>query len=1140
MLNASRSHLAGFAFVCLAIAAVQGEIILGPAPGAPAAATPEQQAIALRQQAAKWVADGRAADAVQALEKCLQIVQGKYGANSLEASTIGMDLAVALREIARYEDAVKQGERAVVIRQKFGDKTSLDYALAVQNLGEMYLDVGHSEEAYNAFNTSNPLLQQHLPERDLRRVTGLHDLGTAEQETGRPGAEEHLKQALALREELLGKDTIPVAFTTGMLARCHRARQDYASALKLQQRATEIFRHHQPASNPMLVRALADIAAFSLDTNELATCESAILEGETLLKTFASPSHALFGTLSSHHARLYEKRGQLAEAEACLLQSLDIAQHLPGPPQRSLAYDHRYLGDFYARVEAITKAEEHYRESVRVAEEIEGPNSLIAATTLIQMGSFLVRAKSNLSEGKECMIRAANIMRTLGQEYPIEATIGLARLWHSEGRSDEAAALLRPVLTKMERTGMRATSAYENAQLLLQGCERSATYDADRIKRLQTSLRSFDEGKGTLPKDHPDTISTMESLTRLLLIAARPMEAEPWATRALALARKHFSRSHNTYRACLESCLWAKRDLHQDDELAALSAEWEAAENARLETVLATTSASERIEWIVNEWPYEVPASLGRADITAAMLLHTKGLVFELDLADRMVAEHQQTPEGQTTWQKLTSLRSQLGEAVNMRRSNDTIKGLVEQVATLEQSLAGQNHRGGLVQERLRTNVNQVQAALSPDAAMLDYFAYNHRERGGEWHPRYGLVVWKHNGPPELFECPQSLDDLNGMTALFATAMKRAPAKARDKDAALESFLQSFHNYLIGPAAKSLEGIKTLYICPDQQLQFVPFAVLLDAQGRFLSERFSIRYVTSACDLIATSEQKLPAPTERSITVFADANYRLGRLGMTPTLASTFESARNVDILSCRDSINIRPLPGTAREGDLIAQQAKAAQWKWQSFTGDQATEASLRGLDHPTVLHLATHGAFLRSTAAAIRNQRIAKENDTRHARHLGAYSADIRRSMVLLAGAEDSLNLWSKGYTLPRQNDGFFNAAEAAEINLHGTELVFLSACDTGAGESVGASGVLGLRTALLNAGARNVISTVWPIKDAETAEFVSIFYRHYFQTGNVATALDATQRDWLERVRKEQGLWEAIKQAGGFMLVSAGRQE
>nr|VFK57389.1 MAG: CHAT domain-containing protein [Candidatus Kentron sp. TC] len=151
-----------------------------------------------------------------------------------------------------------------------------------------------------------------------------------------------------------------------------------------------------------------------------------------------------------------------------------------------------------------------------------------------------------------------------------------------------------------------------------------------------------------------------------------------------------------------------------------------------------------------------------------------------------------------------------------------------------------------------------------------------------------------------------------------------------------------------------------------------------------------------------------------------------------------------------------------------------------------------------PRVLHLATHGFFLEKSDRTDRPMTL---------------------SGLALAGA----NLGMKGETDPDGEDGILYALEAQNLNLEGTELVVLSACDTGKGEVDYSEGVYGLTRAFRTAGARNILMTLWPLHDELAKEFMVDFYRNWLSgasgpSGNPtaktpAEALRETRLAWIE---------------------------
>jgi CHAT domain-containing protein len=145
--------------------------------------------------------------------------------------------------------------------------------------------------------------------------------------------------------------------------------------------------------------------------------------------------------------------------------------------------------------------------------------------------------------------------------------------------------------------------------------------------------------------------------------------------------------------------------------------------------------------------------------------------------------------------------------------------------------------------------------------------------------------------------------------------------------------------------------------------------------------------------------------------------------------------------------------------------------------------------------------------------------------------------RSGLALAGAQTTLGDWAQGRTPPTESDGIVTAAEAGELKLDGTWLVTLSACDTGTGAARAGEGVLGLRRGFLQAGAQNLLLTLWPVADEATAALMRDFYEAALRSGNAPQALANVQRDWLIRLRAERGLADAVTLAGPFLLSSQG---
>jgi CHAT domain-containing protein len=137
--------------------------------------------------------------------------------------------------------------------------------------------------------------------------------------------------------------------------------------------------------------------------------------------------------------------------------------------------------------------------------------------------------------------------------------------------------------------------------------------------------------------------------------------------------------------------------------------------------------------------------------------------------------------------------------------------------------------------------------------------------------------------------------------------------------------------------------------------------------------------------------------------------------------------------------------------------------------------------------------------------------------------------------------------------ENDGILTAEDVSTLDLKGTWLVTLSACDTGTGEARVGEGVMGLRRGFVEAGAQNLLMTLWPISDEVTVQIMSDFYEVAHKTGNAPESLAKVQRDWLVQLREAKGpkfdkvkdamnghggIVKAVNLAGPFIMSSQGK--
>ena len=429
-----------------------------------------------------------------------------------------------------------------------------------------------------------------------------------------------------------------------------------------------------------------------------------------------------------------------------------------------------------------------------------------------------------------------------------------------------------------------------------------------------------------------------------------------------------------------------------------------------------------------------------------------------------------------------------------------------------------------------------MQKVLPQDAALVDYFEYSYFDaKAGRSFPRWGAVLWRTGKPLKLALLPSMAPSVDSWIGHLVEAMRVPGPQPKSNDGTMEIYLKEFYKTFVAPLEDGLGDVRTLIVSPDGPLCFMPFAALMDSEGRFLCERFNLRQVNSARDVLV-KDAPGKRPDEMRFVLFGGMKYDLDKIAEQAVPVSAEMKAFSGEMQQDKHGA-ITLLPGSKREVQSLAKEAEAVGWKVAVHTDEKASEAELRKVQRPDVLHLSTHGYFMKRQFSRPAENAMSLQNVDGSFQRIRSAFDPMNRSGLILAGAENTIKQWAAGKTFRADNDGFFTASEACNLDLNGTWLVTLNACETGAGDVQAGEGVLGLRRAFFYAGARNVMMSLWPVYDELSARFMTDFYKRAFATGQLGTSLTDTQRDWMLRLRKEIGLGNAVKLAAVFVLVGNG---
>jgi CHAT domain-containing protein len=502
------------------------------------------------------------------------------------------------------------------------------------------------------------------------------------------------------------------------------------------------------------------------------------------------------------------------------------------------------------------------------------------------------------------------------------------------------------------------------------------------------------------------------------------------------------------------------------------------------------TAAARHADRIVSLHVTQGPKDPHAARLALLAILRRKGRVLDA-LVDSVGALRRRLSPGDVElFDELAMLRAvvaqSLVKAVSSPEEQFVLEAAEKRIEQLEKEISRRSAEFRTSEAPI--TIEAVQAAIPQGAALVEIFLLHPPANQPSRSARYLAYVLHAAGNPEwvdLGEAPPIDAATRAVREAFSDPSRndaRALARALDEK-------------VMRPIRKLLKDTRRVLLSPDGSLNLLPVGALVDENQRFLTEHYSISYLVSGRDLLRMA---IRTPARASDVVLAHPDF--GVACASSGAAGTPEKQRAASRLS---RAVFTPLPGTAQEAAALRTILPQA----TLLTGSEATESALRTLHGPRLLHIATHGFFLDSAAPTASTSRglVLDAIDTT--------GPPARAQNPLLFSGLALANANTHGC---EQEDGLLTALEASTLDLWGTKLVVLSACETGLGKLENGEGVSGLRRALFTAGAESAIMSLWKVDDEATRDLMIVAYEHLAHGGGRAESLRQAQLALLEEPR------------------------
>ncbi|MEO1879746.1 MAG: CHAT domain-containing protein, partial [Methylococcales bacterium] len=328
---------------------------------------------------------------------------------------------------------------------------------------------------------------------------------------------------------------------------------------------------------------------------------------------------------------------------------------------------------------------------------------------------------------------------------------------------------------------------------------------------------------------------------------------------------------------------------------------------------------------------------------------------------------------------------------------------------------------------------------------------------------------------------------------------------SNERKQTLEQTSKALYQKLWQPLVHALGNKQQVFLIPDGILHLLPFKALQDEQGQYLNQKIQITRLGSAREIV------IPPLNNKTTTstIFANPVYAAKSAELSTN------AGKNRTVSRSLRGLEFGPLPGTKTESDSIQQTLQNMQQPVKLYSQLNATEMAIRQEKSPRILHIATHGFFLENIKAP---EGTGKTGRVQFSESGKAGLTNVENPLARSGLALTYANQGILGINQADGSDGILTAMEVLNLQLEGTELVTLSACNTGVGEISVGEGVYSLNRAFQEAGAKAVLSTLWSISDEGTNHFMQKFYHRFLNNQPPQQALQETQ-DELKDSKKWQ---------------------
>ena len=932
-------------------------------------------------------------------------------------------------------------------------KTTLSIAL-ISSLGACTSPVKESTSTNTATQPVATVAKQEVAGSEvlspiLQEALRLNDKGVEYLYAGKyPQALEALQKSLKIKKTELDEHHSAIATSYNNLGGVYEAMGDYSQALSYHQKALAIWKKVLGENHPDTATSYNNIGGVYDSMGDYSQALSYYQKALAIRKKVLGENHHVTAASYNNIGSVYKAMGDYPQALSYHQKALAILKKIYGENHRDTALSYNNIGEVYRAMGDYPQALSNHQKALAILKKVLGENQRDTAASYNNIG-LVYDAIGDYPQALSNYQKALAILKkVLGENQRDTAAsynnIGL--VYDAIGdypqalsNYQKALAILKKVLGENHRD---TAASYNNIGLV---------YDAmgDYPQALSNYQKALAIMKKVLDENHPDMAKSYHNIALLY----NNMGKHSQAYQSIKNAFSNYLNNRKIVFAGLnnqQKMAYLKANDHYINGLLGITTEYmrdllKQGNQARFGQVLQET---------LNSW------------------LAYKGSIIDSEMQLLSFAQTTKNPKVKQQYQELIALQkryAKLAQAVPQHNQKaawqEQVKQLSQEKTQLQYQIAKQDPRYKAVADKQQKKVTAKQIAqlLKSDELYMDfawvgdnYYIFTISREGTKFNSISSDNSKTINSLIEAFNKHNQrlIDHKKNISKEEMIQLKRGA----------KNILGKLYKLLISDTGlnNNLENKDHLIISPDGALRLLPFEALYNkADEQYLVEQKDIRYISSGRELVRAVEQRNLHAKSPQAVIFANPDFgqAAGHSGKNVDLSAMEEVLVKSTTRSLPQGLLPAPqLSGTQDEADKIKSILTPSP---REYLGKNANEAQLFKVKSPKILHIATHGFFT-------------------------ANSVDpMLQSGLLLANANTS----------PANNsdEGIVTALKlSTRIDLKGTDLVVLSACETGKVDPNHTDGISGLSKAFIQAGAKDVIMTLWKVDDNQTTPLIERFYQ------------------------------------------------